>query len=174
MPTQIRDNPVLDENIKRGYPLVLHSDNGSPMKGATMLAALEKLGVLKSFSRTSVSDYNPYSESLFKTLKYHSTFPRHNKFADIRAARCWTEKFVVWYNIEYMNSGLKFVTPQQRHTGEDRFILQKRHNIYLLAKQKHPERWSGYTRNWKLPSFVILNPDKKYRQTKEIELMTAA
>ncbi|ANB72066.1 hypothetical protein AYM40_06545 [Paraburkholderia phytofirmans OLGA172] len=33
-----------------GRPLVLHSDNGSPMKGATMLATLENKGVVKSGS----------------------------------------------------------------------------------------------------------------------------
>ena len=54
--------------------LVLHSDNGSPMKGATMLSTLQRLGVMPSFSRPSVSDDNPYSEALFKTLKYHPGF----------------------------------------------------------------------------------------------------
>jgi putative transposase len=56
------------ENIKR-YQVVLHSDNGSPIKGATMLATLQKLGIMPSFSRPSVSNDNPYSESLFRTFK---------------------------------------------------------------------------------------------------------
>ena len=55
--------------------LVLHSDNGGPMKGATMLAKLQWLGVVPSFSRPSVSNDNPYSESLFKTLKYTPAYP---------------------------------------------------------------------------------------------------
>ena len=50
--------------------LVLHADNGGPMKGATMLATLQNLGIVPSFSRPSVSDDNPYSESMFRTLKY--------------------------------------------------------------------------------------------------------
>ena len=58
-----------------GKPLVLHSDNGSPMKGATMLATLQKLGVMPSFSRPSVSNDNAYSEALFKTLKYTPGYP---------------------------------------------------------------------------------------------------
>jgi len=58
-----------------GKPLILHSDNGSPMKAATFLATLEKLGVQSSFSRPRVSNDNPYSESLFKTMKYVPSFP---------------------------------------------------------------------------------------------------
>jgi transposase InsO family protein len=57
----------LRERVKRNQ-VVLHSDNGSPMKGATMLATLQQLGVVPSFSRPSVSNDNPYSESLFRTL----------------------------------------------------------------------------------------------------------
>jgi putative transposase len=149
----------LDEGVEENQ-LVLHSDNGKPMKGATMLAMLEKLGVIPSFSRPSVSDDNPYSESLFKTVKYHPTFPVAKKFDTIQEARVWTEKFVTWYNTEHLHSGLKFVTPEQRHTGEDQLILNKRHEVYQQAKQNRPERWSGNTRNWALPETVTLNPNK--------------
>jgi len=150
----------LDENVVRDQ-LVLHSDNGGPMKGALMLAMLENLGVIPSFSRPSVSDDNPYSEALFKTVKYHPTFPLIDKFATIADARVWCEKFVSWYNNQHLHSALKFVTPQQRHAGEDRQIMQKRHLVYQMAKLQHPERWSGNTRNWSLPEMVTLNPDKK-------------
>src|SRR4051812_1069687 len=53
-------------------PLVLHADNGSPMKGATMKATLERLSVIASYSRPRVSDDNPFSEALFRTCKYMS------------------------------------------------------------------------------------------------------
>jgi len=128
--------------------LVLHSDNGSPMKGITMIVMLEKLGVFPSFSRPSVSDDNPYSESLFKTLKYHPSFPRLNKFATLLDARNWCEKFTLWYNTVHLHSALKFVTPQQRHTGEDAALRQQRHAVYLEAQKLHPERWARDTRNW--------------------------
>ena len=55
--------------------VVLHADNGAPMKGATMLATLHTLGVMASFSRPSVSDDNPFSEALFRTLKYRPQYP---------------------------------------------------------------------------------------------------
>jgi putative transposase len=96
-----------------GRPLVLHSDNGSPMKGATMLATLENLGVVASFSRPRVSNDNPYAESLFRTCKYRPDYPRR-PFGSVDEARAWTQQFVRWYNHEHKHSGLKFVTPAQR------------------------------------------------------------
>lgn len=152
----------MDESVLRDQ-LVLHSDNGVPMKGATMLATLEKLGVVPSFSRPSVSDDNPYSEALFRTVKYHPTFPMLDKFETILDARQWSEKFVRWYNNEHLHSALKFVTPQQRHSGTDKTIRSNRHLVYQMAKARYPERWSGQTRDWSLPDTATLNPNKKNR-----------
>jgi putative transposase len=149
-----------DEKVLRDQ-LVLHSDNGSPMKGITMIAMLEKLGVLPSFSRPSVSDDNPYSEALFRTAKYHPTFPSATYFATITDARIWCEKFVIWYNQQHLHSALKFITPQQRHDGHDQLIMKNRHQVYEVAKQKNPSRWARHTRNWVLPQSVSLNPNKK-------------
>src|SRR5690554_4707675 len=112
-----------------GNHLALHSDNGGPMKGATLLATLQNLGVVPSFSRPSVSNDNPYSESLFKTLKYTPAYPK-KPFEDIAQARQWVRRFVAWYNTEHCHSGIKFVTPQQRHHGQDKAILQARKRIY--------------------------------------------
>lgn len=150
----------LDEQVEREQ-VVLHSDNGKPMKGATMLAMLKTLGVQPSFSRPSVSDDNPYSESLFKTVKYHSSFPAISRFDSIEDARIWMEKFVGWYNTKHLHSSLKFITPEQRHLGLDKAIFAKRESVYQMAKTLRPERWSRHTRNWSLPKAVTLNPDKK-------------
>ncbi len=139
--------------------LVLHSDNGSPMKGATMLATLQRLGVMPSFSRPSVSDDNPYSEALFKTLKYHPGYP-DKPFDSVKDARKWVLEFVHWYNEIHRHSALRFVTPGQRHRGEDIDILARRHVLYEVTKARHPERWSGSTRNWKPEDIVNLNPGK--------------
>jgi putative transposase len=46
------------------------------MKGHTMLATLQSLGGMPSFSQLAVSNDNPYSESLFKALKYRSDYPQ--------------------------------------------------------------------------------------------------
>jgi len=148
--------------------LVLHSDNGSPMKGATMLATLQNLGVTASFSRPSVSNDNPYSESLFKTLKYKPGYPV-KPFDSLDSSREWTLGFVRWYNEEHKHSGIKFVSPSIRHCGKDVKILENRMNIYVKAKEKHPERWSGNIRDWTVLEKVYLNPGKKVDKTAKIK-----
>lgn len=141
-------------------PLVLHSDNGSPMKGASMLETLHRLGVTPSFSRPRVSNDNAYAESLFRTCKYRPDYPS-NGFANIDEAREWVLSFSRWYNTEHKHSGLKFTTPEQRHTGETTAILEHRQQVYRLAKERHPNRWCGEIRNWVLPDRVWLNPEKE-------------
>ena len=141
------DKACLRHGVRRDQ-LVLHSDNGSPMKGATMLATLQKLGVVPSFSRPAVSNDNPYSEALFKTLKYTPAYPRR-RFEDIAQARAWVQRFTSWYNTEHRHSGIQFVTPAQRHCGQDHRILARRKTTYELAKQARPQRWkSRQTRTW--------------------------
>lgn len=151
------------EGVERGQ-VTLHSDNGSPMKGATMLATLQDLGVMPSFSRPSVSNDNPYSESVFHTLKYRPEYPE-NPFEDIGSARDWVAGFVQWYNHEHRHSGIKFITPGQRHAGEDIDILIKRKAVYDEARSRHPNRWSGDTRNWDRIEVVHLNPAKSESMT---------
>ena len=136
--------------------LVLHSDNGGPMKAFTMLAKLESLGVKPSFSRPRISNDNPYSESLFRTMKYRPEYPEH-PFEDLKSSREWTEKFSQWYNNEHLHSSICFVTPTDRHEQKDIEILEKRHQIYQEAKGCHPERWAGATRNWEHIGEVALN-----------------
>jgi putative transposase len=148
--------------------LVLHSDNGGPMKGATMLAKLQWLGVVPSFSRPSVSDDNPYSESLFKTLKYTPAYPS-KPFEDLQAARKWVHTFVGWYNEEHCHSGIGFVTPGSRHRGEDAAILAARKKVYVAAKASHPERWSGDIKRLSATKGVWLNPDDEISEINQIE-----
>jgi transposase InsO family protein len=112
--------------------LVLHSDNGSPMKGSTMLATLQRLGVVPSFSRPHVSDDNPFSEALFRTLKYCPQYPTGG-FATIEAARTWVSEFVTWYNTVHLHSGIRFVTPDDRHFGRESAILATRKETYEAA-----------------------------------------
>jgi putative transposase len=146
------------ENIAPNQ-VVLHSDNGSPMKGAMMLATLQALGVMPSFSRPAVSNDNPFSESLFKTMKYRPSYPQR-AFDSLLAARLWVETFVQWYNHEHRHSAIRFVTPGERHAGTDTALLSKRVQVYEAAKARHPERWSGATRNWQPVEVVYLNPDQ--------------
>lgn len=137
----------------------LHSDNGSPMKGQTMQAMMHDLGVIASRSRPSVSNDNPYSESLFATLKHRPLMPV-KPFESIEQARQWTIGLVDWYNQEHRHSAIKFVTPEQRHLGQDGQLLQQRTQVYAQARDMHPQRWSKNTRDWSRVTEVHLNPDK--------------
>jgi transposase InsO family protein len=144
------------ENIKPTQ-LTLHADNGGPMKGSTMLATMQNLGVIKSFSRPATSNDNPFSEALFKTVKYCPSYPR-KPFKDIEQAEIWMAKFTSWYNFEHKHSGIKFVTPYQRHAGLEQDILDKRVQLYERAKKSHPNRWASNTRCWKAEDVVHINP----------------
>ncbi|PZW37847.1 integrase-like protein [Humitalea rosea] len=140
-------------------PLVLHADNGSPMKAATMKATLERLGVIASYSRPRVSDDNPFSEALFRTCKYRPSWPSKG-FASKSEAQAWVEGFVRWYNTEHRHSGIRFVTPQMRHSGIEVAILNGRAAVYAGARAANPSRWTGPTRNWQPIGPVTLNPDR--------------
>jgi transposase InsO family protein len=138
---------------------VLHGDNGSTLKATTVLAMLHWLGVKPSYSRPRVSDDNAYAESLFRTAKYRPEFPTKG-FADLDQARAWVAGFVQWYNVEHRHSGIRYVSPAQRHAGEDHTILTARHALYTKARERHPARWSGATRNWSPIGAVTLNPER--------------
>ena len=137
--------------------LVLHSDNGKPMRASTMLATLQWLGVVPSFSRPHVSDDNPYSEALFRTLKHTPAYPRL-PFANRAIASQWVARFVSWYNSEHRHSEIRYVTPNERHEGREAAILARRHRLYQSARTANPERWSCGTRNWVPVASVVLNP----------------
>lgn len=138
---------------------VLHGDNGSTLKATTVLAMLHWLGIKPSYSRPRVSDDNAYAESLFRTAKYRPEFPAKG-FADLEAARAWALDFVRWYNVEHRHSGIRYVSPAQRHAGEDHAILAARHALYQQARVRQPARWSGGTRNWTPITAVALNPER--------------
>ncbi len=143
---------------RQDEPLVLHSDNGSPMKGATMLETLYMLGITPSRSRPRVSNDNPYAESIFRTCKYRPGYPSAG-FDSIEDARKWVLAFAKWYNYEHKHSGLNFLTPNQRYKGgED--VLKQRKAVYEAARLKHPERWTTSIRDWSLADAVWLNPEK--------------
>jgi putative transposase len=141
----------------RGW--VVHSDNGAPMKGTTMLATLQRLGVVPSFSRPGVSDDNPFVESVFRTMKYCPEYPSAG-FASIDDARTWVARFVDWYNLRHQHSGIGFVSPASRHDGRDIQILAGRRAVYARASRRHPERWARAPRAWSRPEVVVLNPDR--------------
>jgi putative transposase len=151
--------------------IVLHSDNGGPMKGATMLATLERLGILPSFSRPHTSDDNAYSEALFRTLKYRPWYPSR-PFETIEAARLWVANFVRWYNTEHRHSAIRYVTPDERHSGRENQILANRRRVYERARQRHPDRWTKAIRNWSPIETVSLNPKPRAKEECQLNLQS--
>ena len=153
--SRLLDRICREEGIEP-HQVSVHADNGGAMKGSTMLATMQRLGVMPSFSRPSVSNDNPFSESLFRTLKYCPLYPT-KPFASLDEARAWVVTFVQWYNHEHLHSGIRFTTPASRHTGTDTAILDHRARVYHAAQRTHPSRWSGATRNWTKIARVTLN-----------------
>lgn len=154
---------ICDDERIDGRGLVLHADNGGPMRGNAMVATLQWLGIVPSFSRPHVSDDNPYSEALFRTLKYTPLYP--GLFPTIAGARTWVERFVAWYNAEHRHSGIRFVTPNERHYGHEDVVLARRRSVYEAARKRKPERWSAGSRNWTPVGRVVLNPKKTPAET---------
>lgn len=138
---------------------VLHGDNGATLKATTVVAMLHWLGVKPSYSRPRVSDDNAYAEALFRTAKYRPEFPAKG-FSDLEGARAWATSFVRWYNHEHRHSGIRYVSPAQRHAGADHAILAARHELYVRARERNPARWSRETRNWRPIHAVALNPER--------------
>ncbi len=166
----------LRERISKGrkQPLILHADNGNAMRAATLESRLEELGVLRSFSRPRVSNDNPYSESLFRSVKYRPDYPRR-PFATRDEACQWVASFVGWYNHQHRHSGIKFVTPQQRHGGQAVEICRHRAVVYEQACQRNPRRWSRSIRCWHQPEVVWINqPPDDLDQPQKLPLMQAA
>jgi transposase InsO family protein len=139
---------------------VLHGDNGATMKATTVLAMLHWLRIKPSYSRPRVSDDNAFVEALFRTARYRPQFPSSG-FADLEDARGWAREFVTWYNHEHRHSGIRFVSPAERHAGRDQEILARRHALYLEARAANPRRWAGHTRNWQPITVVTLNPERE-------------
>ena len=146
------------QGIWRRQP-ALDSGGTTTLKATTVLAMLHWLGIKPSYSRPRVSDDNAFAEALFRTAKYRPEFPLKG-FAGLDAAQQWAVRFVQWYNHEHRHSGIRYVTPAQRHAGQDGRVLAARHAVYQDARKRNPQRWSGRTRNWTLVGVVTLNPER--------------
>ncbi len=122
-----------------GPPRMLHADNGAVMRSHDLLDALESSGVIASFSRPRVSDDNPFSESLFKTVKYDVSCPP--SFNDIGHATGWTEQFLHTYAHEHRHSGIGCYTPASVYDGSFVEVQNRRQRRLDELYAEHPERY---------------------------------
>jgi putative transposase len=165
------DRICRDEGISKETAAILHSDNGAPMRSFTLAAKMAELGVSLSFSRPRVSNDNAYAESWFRTMKYHQSYPLR-RFRDLLSVQAWVDGFVHWYNTEHRHSGIKYVTPNQRHYGQADAICAIRQQTYEEARQRHPQRWSRQTRDWSQPEIVSINhPRPQMSANTEVSLI---
>lgn len=148
---------TLDRQAIVPEKLVLHADRGSVMTSDLLTALLQKRGVKKTHSRPRTSDDNPFSEALFKTLKYHASYP--GRFSDCDHARAYCAAFFAWYNAEHKHSGLGYLSPAQVHLGNAEQHLVARATVLSAAFARHPERFvNGRPVPNKLPTAVWINP----------------
>ncbi len=140
--------------------LSIHADRGSPMIAQPTIGLMAKLGITPSHSRPHVSNDNPFSESQFKTLKYHPGFP--GRFGSIEDAQAFCSPFFSWYNNEHRHSGIRFLTPAAAHHGGANATLEARHARRIEAYARHPERFiGGEPKRPELPNAVYINPPRK-------------
>ena len=139
--------------------LTIHADNGSPMVAHSVRDLMSILGVAESHSRPHVPNDNPYSESHFKTLKYHPSFP--DRFADFASAHAWARTFFNWYNTLHHHTALKLLTPATVHAGLSTQFVAQRQAVMDAAVASHPERFSHARSLVKSPPPVVyINPPK--------------
>jgi putative transposase len=132
------EHTCLKQQIAPGQ-LTIHADRGSSMKSKPVALLLSDLGVVKTHSRPHVCDDNPYSESQFRTLKYHAGFP--DRFGSIEDARGFCQPFFRWYNFEHHHSGLGLLTPAVVHFGRAAELIERRQTVLDAAFEAHPERF---------------------------------
>jgi putative transposase len=131
---------IANQQVEAGQ-LTVHADRGTSMTSKPVALLLAALGVTKSHSRPKVSNDNPYSESQFKTLKHHPTFP--DRFGSLEDARGFCQRFFGWYNVEHRHAGIGLLTPADVHTGRAEQITLARGAVLDAAYDAHPERFVG-------------------------------
>ena len=147
---------------QKAVPKIVHADNGHPMRGVTLAAFLDKLMVSRSYSRPRCSNDNAYVESYHKTLKYTVGYPK--VFSSLEHARSWYADFAQWYNTEHLHSGLGYVTPHQRRSGEAAAIYAKRDETIRKAREQNPSRW----KQGKIRTYRSLPVSFQYRPIKAV------
>jgi putative transposase len=131
---------TVEKHIEPGHRLTIHNDRGSPMKAGGTMELIRLLGLEHSFSRPRTSDDNPYSESQFRTLKYHSRFP--DWFESLDSGEVFLTDWFRWYNYEHRHTGLNLHTPASVQYGTVSAVAKRRQSVMDTAFELHPERFA--------------------------------
>lgn len=156
------------KHLKPGTQVTIHSDRGAPMTANTTRELIALLGALQSLSRPRTSNDNAFSESHFKTIKYHGTFPDH--FEGVEHAINHFDQFLTWYNNEHMHGGLNQHTPASVHFGRVDEVVAKRQAVLDAAYAENPKRFAnGKPIVKKNPAIVGINLNLKAENVSAIE-----
>ena len=137
--------------------LTCHSDRGISMVAKSTVQLYADLSITSSFSRPRVSNDNPYSESTFKTLKYHPEMPE--RFGSVEDGRVFFTALFAWYNERHRHTGIALLTPSDVHHGRATGVITKRQAVLDVAYQAHPERFVARPPTHpQLPAAVWINP----------------
>jgi len=131
---------ALGEQVINSKGLVNHKDNGTIMTSHEMIKFVKDAQMIDSYSRAGVSDDNPFSESLFRTIKYFRDFP--GAFSNLEEGRKYFEKYFYDYNYQHKHSGIQFICPGERHHGEEIKILDQRNKIVKKFYNENCHRYS--------------------------------
>jgi hypothetical protein len=75
---------------------------------------------------------------------------------------------------QHHHSGIKFVSPHQRHNGDAVEICRHRAVVYAQDRQRNPLRWSRAIRCWRQPEVAWINPPPTEIEPKPATLTMAA
>ena len=147
--------------------LTVHNDRGTEFVADDVSKLFETLAVSRSFSRPRTANDNTFSESQFKTTKYHPDYP--GAFDGIEPAWAYFETFFDWYNTEHRHSGIAWLTPQMVHTGQAATVLAQHQATKDLAFAANPERFvHGRPQVTSLPEEVWINGPPQDQPTQAI------
>ena len=158
-----------------GAPQVVHADRGTSMTSTSVAALLEDLGITRSHSRPRVSNYNPFSEAWFTTLKYAPVFP--DRFGSVQHARTFLDEFVEHYNHQHHHTGIGLHTPADVHYGHTRTTTERRNVALTAAHRATPQRFGptpSTPKMLKLPAAAWINPPPQPEATTEVQTAAAA
>jgi putative transposase len=129
---------VESQGIAKGT-LTIHADRGTSMTSKGVAELLADLGIGRTHSRPHVSNDNPYSEAVNKTLKYCPAFPA--RFGSIADARDFCGAFFDYYNHQHRHSGIALHTPASVHYGTATDIQARRADTLNAAYTANPHRF---------------------------------
>jgi len=150
--------------------LTIHADRGPAMLAKSVALLLADLGVSQTHGRPHVSNDNPFSESQFKTLKYHPEFP--DRFGSLPDTRSFLLDFFVWYNTMHHHSALGWLTPYDVHHGLAATRRAAREVTLRQAFAATPERFvRGVPMPPPLPEAVWINKPRALAEPDRIAMV---